>query len=80
MHPHLRNARRTLRIGFVNAGTGEQIIAGLEQWLRSTMSEFAGRIRELPMEQIPAIDLFLFATEGDVSQTGKELNGSSVSR
>lgn len=73
MHPHLRNARRTLRIGFVNAGTGEQIIAGLEQWLRSTMTEFAGRIRELPMEQIPAIDLFLFATEGVVSQTGREL-------
>ncbi len=73
MHPHLRNGRRTLRIGFVNAGTGEQIIAGLQQWLRSTMSEFAGRIRELPMEQIPAIDLFLFSTEGDVNQTGKEL-------
>ncbi|MEZ4361609.1 MAG: FtsK/SpoIIIE domain-containing protein [Kofleriaceae bacterium] len=73
MHPHLRNARRTLRIGFVNAGTGEQIIAGLEQWLLNTRAEFAGRIRELPMEQIPAIDLFLFATEGDVSETGKEL-------
>lgn len=73
MHPHLRNARRTLRIGFVNAGSGEQIISGLEQWLRNTMLEFAGRIRELPMEQIPAIDLFLFSTDGDVSQTGKAL-------
>ena len=58
---------------FVNAGTGEQILAGLEQWLRNTMTEFAGRIRELPMEQIPEIDLFLFSTEGNVSETGKEL-------
>lgn len=65
MHPHLRDERRTLRIGFVNPGSGRHIIEGLNAWLKMTMREHAGRIRELPMEQIPAIDVFLFADGGE---------------
>lgn len=61
MHPHLRDERRTLRIGFVNPGTGRHLLDGLDQWLRATMQEYAGRIRELPMAQIPAVDVFLFS-------------------
>lgn len=63
MHPHLRNERRTLRIGFVNPGSGKHLLDGLDQWLRATMQEYAGRIRELPMEQIPAVDVFLFSDD-----------------
>jgi hypothetical protein len=61
MHPHLRDERRTLRLGFVNPSDGGRLLKGLEQWLRNTMREHAGRIRDLPMEQIPAIDVFLFS-------------------
>lgn len=61
MHPHLRDERRTLRIGFVNPGSGRHIVDGLNNWLRTAMREHAGRIRELPMEQIPAIEVFLFS-------------------
>jgi hypothetical protein len=65
MHPHLRDERRALRIGFVNAGDGRHLLEGLEQWLRHTMREHADRIRSLPMEQIPAIDVFFFSTSAD---------------
>ncbi|WP_158617668.1 hypothetical protein [Corallococcus sp. CA049B] len=65
MHPHLRDERRALRIGFVNAGDGRHLLEGLEQWLRHTMREHSDRIRSLPMEQIPAIDVFFFSTSVD---------------
>jgi hypothetical protein len=61
MHPHLRDHRRSLRIGFVNPGTGQHLLDGLVQWMRSTMQEQSGTVRELRMEQIPRIDVFLFA-------------------
>lgn len=70
MHPHLRDERRTLRIGFLNAGDGEQVLEGLKLWLRNAMAEHAGRVRELPMAQIPALDVLLFASAGDVRKTG----------
>ena len=63
MHPHLRDKRRTLRIGFLNPGGGRHLLDGLDQWLRATMQEHAGRIRELPMDQIPAVDVFLFSDD-----------------
>lgn len=63
MHPHLRDERRTLRIGFVNPGTGQHMLHGLEQWLRATMREHAGRIRDLPTETIPAVDVLLFSDD-----------------
>jgi hypothetical protein len=74
MHPHLRDERRTLRIGFVNPGSGRHLLDGLEIWLRVMMRDHAGRIRELPMEQIPAIDVFLF-TEDAEDGVGSEFEG-----
>lgn len=67
MHPHLRDERRMLRIGFVNPGTGRHLLDGLDAWLRVTMREHAGRIRELPMEQIPGIQVYLFSDSDDES-------------
>jgi hypothetical protein len=72
MHPHLRDERRTLRIGFVNPGDGRHLLTGLETWLRNLMREHAGRIRDLPMEQIPAIEVYLFARASEVASAGSQ--------
>jgi hypothetical protein len=72
MHPHLRDERRTLRVGFVNPGDGRHLLAGLETWLRNLMREHSGRIRELPMEQIPAIEVYLFARQSEIASAGSE--------
>ena len=66
MHPHLRNRRRTLKLGFVNAGDGAPILDGLDLLLRKIQREHAGRLRELPEDQIPDIEVFLFGS-GDSS-------------
>lgn len=34
MHSHLAEARRTLRIGFVNPGYGDHLLAGIRDWLK----------------------------------------------
>jgi hypothetical protein len=73
MHPHLRDERRTLRIGFVNPGDGQHLLEGLLTWLRNLMREHAGRIRELPMAEIPSIEVYLFAKSQDVASAGSEL-------
>lgn len=70
MHPHLRNSRRALRIGFVNPGDGEHLLNGIRQWLINLMREHAGRIRQLPQEEIPSIDVFLFSTRGENNEIG----------
>ncbi|KIG19094.1 Cell division protein FtsK [Enhygromyxa salina] len=62
MHPHLRDERRTLRLGFVNPGDGRPFLAGLHAWLRALMPR--NRQRILPLEQIPAIDVLFFSTSG----------------
>src|SRR5262249_10059225 len=40
---------------------GEHLLEGLEQWIVHTTQEHAGRIRDVPMEQIPNVDVFLFS-------------------
>lgn len=70
MHPHLRNDRRTLRIGFVNPGDGRHLLEGIRAWLINLMRERSGRLRLLPSEEIPSIDVFLFSTRDDDSEVG----------
>lgn len=70
MHPHLRDERRALRIGFVNPGDGKHLLNGIHQWLFNLMRERSGRIRLLPHEEIPSIDVFLFTTRGEDTEVG----------
>lgn len=57
MHPHLRHARRTLRVGFVNPGDGQHVLNGIREWLKWWQRD---RLRALPLEQIPAIEVLFF--------------------
>lgn len=57
MHPHLRHARRTLRVGFVNPGDGQHVLEGIREWLKWWQRD---RLRALPLEQIPAIEVLFF--------------------
>jgi hypothetical protein len=70
MHPHLRDGRRALRIGFINPGDGKHLLNGIHQWLFNLMRERSGRIRLLPHDEIPSIDVFLFTTRGEDTEVG----------
>ena len=73
MHPHLRSSRRSLRIGFVNPGDGHHLLEGLRLWLKSLQVD---RLRQLPMQTIPALEVFLFRTgSGDPAALGAALDG-----
>ena len=63
MHPHLNSSRRSLRIGFVNPGDGEHLLRGIRLWFKQVQARRADRLRTLPMERIPAVEVFLFHTE-----------------
>lgn len=73
MHPHLRNRRRTLRIGFVNAGDAKHLLDGLRFWLQDLLREREDRLRILDPDQIPSIDLYLFSTKGKLGVDGSAL-------
>lgn len=73
MHPHLRNERRTLRVGFVNPGDARHLLDGLQDWIRN---QTVGPNRELPMERIPRLEVFLFTTrEGEQDELGSAFDG-----
>lgn len=58
MHRHLRDARRRLRIGFVNPGDAHHLLAGIQTFLGEE------RNRE---DSIPSIEVLLFTThDGEV--------------
>ena len=69
MHPHLNSSRRTLRIGFVNPGDGEHLLQGIRLWFKQVQARRADRLRTLPMERIPAVEVFLYHT-GQVDEVG----------
>ena len=72
MHPHLRSERRALRVGFVNPGDGHHLLEGLRLWLKSLQQD---RLRQLPMDSIPALEVFLFHTgPGDPATLGGSLD------
>lgn len=51
MHQHLTDARRTLRLGFVNPGLGDALLAGIRDWIQLDQP------RE---ESIPNIEVLMF--------------------
>ena len=70
MHPHLRNERRTLRIGFINPGDGFHLLNGLRRWLDNLMRERRDGLRILPSGEIPSFDVFLFSSDGRQNEVG----------
>ena len=69
MHPHLNSARRSIRIGFVNPGDGEHLLRGIRLWFKQVQARRVDRLRTLPMEQIPSVEVFLFHSQ-DADSTG----------
>lgn len=62
MHPHLRNAQRTLRVGFINPGDARQVFDGIREWFSAERDE------TIPIDEwlqnYPSIELHLYARHG----------------
>ena len=72
MHPHLRSARRTLRMGFVHPGSGERVLEGLRGWVKAVQQERGDRLRHIDSETLPALEVLLFHDpEADQAAVGK---------
>ncbi|MCB9662367.1 MAG: hypothetical protein H6726_32305 [Sandaracinaceae bacterium] len=57
MHRHLAHARRTLRIGFINAGDGQHLLDGIRDYLADEVKASTVEIEEF----IPSIEVLLFS-------------------
>ena len=62
MHNHLRDSRRTLRIGFINAGDGKPLFDGIRHWFNSDRPG-ARAEHEDWLGRTPTIEVTLFDEE-----------------
>lgn len=68
MHRHLRNARRTLRIGFVNPGDARPLFEGLRDWIKRKKPRGKEEFDDF-LETVPKIELLLFRDAQSASTT-----------